>query len=446
VVWPGTRTVPPSGDQKVGTFASGDFVLRDAVGGTPRWDKLVVPPTQGTVNSMLRLDGSGGYKVGPVVDDLTNGMAVSNGFSVSWQPLPYTKAETDAKVAPLAKIQEDLKHVPIMFKGTGPITLADIADPAKNYGMPAGTVPDPQVHHPESGDEYVDTGTQLAYKFTGHSSAAALIRSWTASLPAGMSLTAAAGGGYDLVQAATPVATTFYLFTNGTYVAGDAFTLTTLKDNVTMSYTLTAGDIVGTQVQFPAGLLAAVHAAFDAKWTITPEGQYGIKFVAKDVSENQVNAAGMVANITGKWLGNFLLSAMVGGSNNEHDKDIPPWGPSAATRVGIPDLTIKATVSAPLTITHTGPGRAHIDIPVTADLAQPTTLTIPGTPAITKTTPGSLGMYVDHRAAAAVGDVLVYQGNGVWTPDKVVTAKQLRDIANANPADLTALLTALKAL
>jgi hypothetical protein len=258
-------------------------------------------------------------------------------------------------------------------------------------------------------------------------------------------LVAAVGGGYDLIQAAAPVPTTFYLFTNGAFAAGDAFTLTTLKDNVTMSYTLKAGDIVNPQVQFPAALLAAVHAAFDAKWTITGEGAYGIKFVAKDLSENQVNGAGMVANITGKWKGNFLLSAQVGGSNSEHDKDIPPWGLSAATRVGVPDRTAKATVSAPLTITHTAAGRAHIDIPATADLSVAQTLTIPGEQPIVTTAPGTLGAFVDHRGSAVVGETLVYQGNGVWVPKEMIDKAALQ-AAVAGAADLNALKAAIAAL
>lgn len=56
---------------------------------------------------------------------------------------------------------------PIIYLGTGAFTVANVASKTDNYGMPAGTVPDPQTWAPMPGDQFIDLRTGNVTVFTG---------------------------------------------------------------------------------------------------------------------------------------------------------------------------------------------------------------------------------------------------------------------------------------
>jgi microcystin-dependent protein len=88
--------------------------------------------------------------------------------STAWidnDPLPKGTTQGDSLVwnattnkwevgAPAGKWQEEQTE----YRGVGAFAPANINNKANNYGMPAGTLPDPKVEKPKAGDLYINTG------------------------------------------------------------------------------------------------------------------------------------------------------------------------------------------------------------------------------------------------------------------------------------------------
>ena len=62
---------------------------------------------------------------------------------------------------------------PIIYLGSGAFTVANVTSKADNYGMPAGTQPDPQTWAPMPGDQFIDLATGNVTVFTGTTAAPA---------------------------------------------------------------------------------------------------------------------------------------------------------------------------------------------------------------------------------------------------------------------------------
>ena len=161
-----TTFLPP--DIPHGPFVTGFVTTRQPAASSfwedisPQWhledlegiDIRHVRPTEGQV--LVWADARGEFEAGDfTIDALSNTeiTAPQDGQSLVWNA-------TSSKWVNAAITS------PIVFMGTGAWNAADVADPARRYGMAADTAPSPADYPPLAGDQYIDLTTGTVTVFT----------------------------------------------------------------------------------------------------------------------------------------------------------------------------------------------------------------------------------------------------------------------------------------